>query len=49
MGISTNLYEYETHPVNPQECAQAPTIRIAYQDVTMNDMFTRPENNGVKV
>lgn len=46
MGISTNIYEYETRPVTSQECAleKAPTIQIAYQDVTMKDMFERPKH-----
>lgn len=45
MRVSTNIYEYETRPVTPQECTieKAPTIQIAYQDVTMQDMFGRPE------
>ena len=41
MGISTNTYEYETCSVTPQ--AATPTIKIAYQDVTMQDMFERPK------
>lgn len=41
MGISTNIYDYETRSVTPQ--AAAPTIKIAYQDVTMQDMFERPK------
>ena len=45
MGISTNIYEYETRSVNPQEHASesVPTITIANYKVTMEDMFKRPE------
>lgn len=41
MGISTNIYDYEIRSVIPQSAT--PTIRIAYQDVTMQDMFERPK------
>ena len=41
MGLSTNIYDYEIRSVIPQ--AAAPTIKIAYQDVTMQDMFERPK------
>ena len=41
MGITTDIYEYETYQARYQECV--PTIRIAYQDVTMQDMFERPK------
>lgn len=41
MGISTNIYDYEIRSVIPQ--AATPTIKIAYHDVTMQDMFERPK------
>lgn len=42
MEVSTNIYEHETRSVTPQ--AATPTIKIAYQDVTMQDMFERPKH-----
>ena len=41
MRITTDVYEYETRSLTPQECV--PTIKIAYHDVTMQDMFERPK------
>ena len=41
MGIITDMYKYETHLIRSQ--AATPTIKIAYHDVTMQDMFERPE------
>ena len=41
MGISTSICDYEIRSVTPQSAT--PTIKIAYQDVTMQDMFERPK------
>lgn len=45
MGVGTDTYTYETRSITPQECTleKTPTIKIAYQDITMQDMFERPE------
>ena len=45
MRITTDIYTYETRSITPKECTleKTPTIKIACHDVTMQDMFERPE------